>query len=430
MRQRLKPFVWRAGIFTVLALVLVWQITSKGIAAYLANASPEYALAVHPRQPAAVINIIDQKISIDERDGKAVISTVETNSNGDRRDREKVESALLEEPLNARALRILGQLADKAGDKDRAWQFMQAAVRYSVNESYAVTWLTDRSLEKGDYEGALRYSDILLRTNPQFLYFVMPALVTIAGDKGANAKLVELLLANPPWRSRFFGAFASSGIPDARMPLELLVALKGSPNPPSADDLRGYLSFLIDHKFYSLAYYAWLQFLPAEQLNSLGLLFNGNFETVPSGLPFDWVIRPGAGVSIEIGRAPGGEGRALAVTFEQGRVEFGDVSELLALAPGRYRFTGKASGEILGARGLKWRVTCAGNATIGESSMIAGRLPTGKSIEFNFTVPPVDCAAQYVHLDLDARMSSEQFVSGSLWLGDLRVERVANANDK
>ena len=40
-----------------------------------------------------------------------------------------------------------------------------------------------------------------------------------------------------------------------------LLSLKATPTPPTADELDGYLTYLVDHKFYNLAYYAWLQFL-------------------------------------------------------------------------------------------------------------------------------------------------------------------------
>jgi hypothetical protein len=154
----------------------------------------------------------------------------------------------------------------------------------------------------------------------------------------------------------------------------------------------------------------------------LGLLFNGGFATVPSGLPFDWAITPGNGVTMEIAPAPGG-GRALAIAFQQGRVDFRGMSQLLVLTPGTYQFSGRYTGEVMGQRGLKWRVTCAGGTAIGESGMVAGRASTWKSIEFDFTVPDADCPAQYLRLDLDARMSSEQFVSGIIWFADLGVAR-------
>ena len=216
---------------------------------------------------------------------------------------------------------------------------------------------------------------------------------------------------------------------DVRTPLGLLLALKKGPAPPTADEIGSYISFLIEHKFYELAYYTWLQFLPSDELRSAGLLFNGNFNVPPSETPFNWVIRQGPGVTIDIVPRPDDSSRhALLVDFLYGRVEYHSVSELVMLAPGTYQFTAQYKGKLVGPRGLKWRFFCAGgaNTPIGESAMISGLASTWKPVEFTFTVPAADCRAQYVRLDLDARMASEQLVSGSMLFGELRVSRLTH----
>jgi hypothetical protein len=426
MRMLADRNAWlsRGVLFATLATLLVWEVTSKSLARYLASAGPEQALALDARQPSALLNLADQKIGID---APIVDARAQSLTSQDQQIRAMTELALREDPLNARGLRILGQLANRSHDEVRAMQFMQASVRHSLNEFIALAWLADKYFEKRDYGNSVHYADILLRKGPQLIHYVMPTLAQIAENTDGSENLRKLLAENPPWRALFFGALPNS-ISDARTPLNLLVALKDTPNPPSTDDLRGYLKFLIDRKFYSLAYYTWLQLLPAEQLNNLGLLFNGRFETAPTGLPFDWVITAGTGVTIDVVSVADSDGRALEVAFQQGRVEFGGVTELVALPPGKYQFEGKFTGEVIGQRGLKWRVTCAGGATVGESGMIAGRTSTWKRVELQFGVPAVDCPAQYLHLDLDARMSSEQFVSGTVRFGDLRIARADAAN--
>jgi hypothetical protein len=427
-----KPWLFRVMLFAALATILLWEVTSRTLAAYLATAAPEQALAIRPYQSTAGLNLADQKLG----ELNSAVETAagarpsESDLEANRQIRTWAEQALIDDPINARALRILGQVADRSRDETRAWQFMQASVRYSMNESFAVAWLVDKSFERKNYDDTLKYADVLLRTRPQLISYIMPTLVQIAENKDTSSVLQKLLSDNPPWRAGFFDALPSN-VTDARTPLELLLAMKDSPRPPTTEDLRGYLNFLVGRKFYALAYYAWLQFLPAEQLNSLGPLFNGSFETAPSGLPFDWVITPGAGVTIDIAPAPDREdGRALVVAFEQGRVEFRGVAQLIMLAPGQYQFNGQYTGELSGQRGLKWRIACAGGAMIGESGMVAGRTATWKDIEFGFAVPASDCPAQYLRLDLDARMSSEQFASGTLWFDDLRIARLTDAARK
>ena len=58
--------------------------------------------------------------------------------------------------------------------------------------------------------------------------------------------------------------------------------------------------------------------------------------------------------------------------------------------------------------------------------MISGVTSAWKDVQFIFTVPAADCRAQYVKLDLDARMASEQLVSGAIMFDELHISRVTN----
>jgi len=423
---------FRSIVFAFLAIFLVWEVTTRSLVAYLAETAPDTAIRLGSTHSTPLLNLADGKLNRQQlpKNGEPT----NTDSIGLRQDADPqadieiqswAEVALFNDPLNARALRILGQLAEKNSDEERAERLMQGAVRRSLRESVAVYWLMQKSYDKQDYGAAVRYADALLRTRPQIIAQVMPTLAAIAEHKDASDELKKLLADNPPWRGQFFQHLPAK-ISDARTPLDLFLSLKDTPNPPALSDLQGYLHFLIGHKFHELAYYTWLQFLPSEQLGNTGLLFNGSFEVAPSGLPFDWVVMSGSGVTIEVATRPEqDEERALFIEFGHGRVDFRGVTQMTMLAPGRYRFQGKYKGEIIGRRGLLWRVTCVGGATpaIGQSPMVIGVAPTWKDFEFSFTVPATDCRAQIVRLVFDARSESEQFVSGSVWYDDLRIVR-------
>lgn len=456
-----SSFNLRAIVMVVAAGVLVWLIVCRSFAAYLADAAPAAALWLNADEPEALTNLADQALndSVDAGASQAtpenrsrpeqasnaggpagdmqapranqqtfnqVFSMVAKNRTIDLLDvRAWAEAALADDPLNARALRILGQAAAAANDDQAASNLMRAAVRQSLHEPIAEYWLVKRDVNKNDYNDAIYYADALLRTEPQIGAYAIPMLAQLAERQQSRNALEAALSADPPWRQVFLMALPNY-VTDARTPLDVLLALRKSPTPPTTADIGPYLRVLIDHKFYSLAYYTWLQFLSAEELRHVGLLFNGNFDEEPSGLPFDWQITPGAGVTVDIvRRTDASAGHALLVDFEYGRVDYHSVTELIMLAPGTYQFAGLYKGKLVGPRGMKWRVACVGGGpAVGESAMISGSAPTWKSVAFSFSIPATDCRAQYVKLDLDARTPSEQLVSGSMLFDELKISRV------
>ena len=459
----------RTITFATLGIVLAWLVLSHSLVAYLAEVSPQTALSLRSNGPRALVNIADYKLNL-ERPTKEQDAPLGPLPNGDAADRipsfaryakkmadadtpqtegehtqaldlserlpsnatdpnlrtevrALVEAALNRDPMNARALRILGQVADAANDEAVASKFMQAAARRSLRESGAVFWLMRESFERKDYAGAVQYADVLLRTRPEAVEQAVPTLARIAEDRDNNGELNKLLATNPPWRAQFLSALLRH-ITDARTPLGLLVSIKDSATPPTAAELRSYLDLLIQKNFHELAYYVWLHFLSQEQLANTGSIFNGGFENRPSGLPFDWVVTQGQGVTIDFAQRDDASGRALLVEFGQGRVDFRGVSQMLMLAPGTYRLKGQYRGRIIGRRGLEWRVHCAGaKELLAKSDMVTGATPIWTEFAVTFTVPPAGCRAQLMRLWLDARSASEQLVTGSLWYDNLQIEQ-------
>jgi tetratricopeptide (TPR) repeat protein len=461
----IRPYLrWRTIAYGGPALVLAWLIVSRSFAAYFADTAPQLALWLNPSQPQALLNLGQStlrpaaaagkqieanespapKLSADESTGSidAMAGGPEVSQDMDQAFkvldqsqtidlaavRSWAEAALINEPLNAQALGILGQIASARGDEGSAEKLMRAAARLSLHDDVAFYWLMIKSMQAGDYQSAVDDADVLLRTNPELVDYVAPVLAKIAEDKGSATMLEAVLARDPPWRDAFFQAFPIY-VTDARTPLNLLLALRSTPVPPTSSDFARYVNILVGRKYYDLAYYTWLQFLPIRELRNAGPLFNGNFATRPSGLPFDWQMASGSGVTVDIVPKPDGTGgRALMVDFQYGRVDYHSVSQLTMLTPGTYEFTGEYKGQLIGPRGLKWRVACAGQADgkLGESPTILGAAQNWTNISFTFTVPAADCRAQNVRLDLDARMASEQLVSGSMLFDALQISRVAN----
>ena len=452
---------WRRMMSTPLALFMVWvpvalflglAVTTKSLVAYLADVDPELAATVGSH-PTALLNLAQAKLKILQTDSVSPTANQDSaDAEGKDRDvtqgpinvdrigkptedvsqdiaklRAWTELSLRNDPLNARAFRILGQLSAHNSDEQLATRFMQASSRRSLHEHAAIYWMMRKSYEEGKYHEALHYADALLRLRPNVAEHVMPILGKIAENEQGGGELQKLIATNPPWRRDFFNRLPAN-ITDARTPLQILLSLKNSPDPPTAADLRGYLNFLIGNGFHELAYYAWLQFLPADQLAKVGLLFNGDFEVAPSGLPFDWVFTQGPGTTIKISERPDKQGdHALVLDFGVGRVSSLGVTQLVTLAPGEYRFQGKTNVDVVSQRGLQWRIACAGKrkTQIAESPLAQGSSGGWQDFSFTFTVPDADCPAQDVRLVFDALSASEQYISGSVWYDDLQIVREA-----
>ena len=352
----------------------------------------------------------------------------------DPRIKQLAERALLADPLSSRALRLLGEVADAsqraASDtspqsRQHTEALMRAAARLSGREAIAVDWLMRQAYERKDYSAAMAHADAILRANPEFLLAVMPVLVGLAENKEASPLLANALAENPAWRPIFF-AYMLRSIRDARTPLSLMIALKQTAKPPTNRELGDYFVFLLENKFFELAYYTWLQFLPPEQFARAGMLFNGDFQFEPSGFPFDWAMPKGAGVTVEIAPATGGEeGRFLRVVFGEGRAEFRGAFQTTLLAPGRYRLQGQYRGRLNGRRGLEWQVRCGegGQGPVGKAIIPLVSTPQWTEFVTEFQVPEQNCRAQKILLVLDARSVSEFLVQGEQDFRSLTIVR-------
>jgi len=239
-QQKYRSRGLKPVLFAGFAAVLVWEVISRTFVAFLANVAPQQALHIRSQQSTALLGLAQNKLdaldnsnqvsgNVQERRSEANLGAAfppDGFHDADRADAEDIEQvrrmaeqALLSDPLNARALRILGQIADLSRDEPRSWQLMQASVRRSLNETLAVAWLTSKSAERRDYAAAMYYADVLLRTRPQLgSEVVIPVLARIAEDKEAVVAFKEMLSRDPPWRAQFFDALPGSRTSTAASP--------------------------------------------------------------------------------------------------------------------------------------------------------------------------------------------------------------------
>jgi hypothetical protein len=439
---------FQAAIIASLAIVLFWAIGTKSLVPYLtdSNAEPNTRLPIATadelvNSAAAKLDPINKRVSEqaraeDQRDSMPdenvypplTVSAADSESLIEIES--QLQSALQKDPLHARALNLLGQVAQLRGDNQKTEHIMQAAAHRSLHNYYPAYWMLLKSYEDQDFALAVYYADALLRASGGSVESVVRILARIAETPEGSAELERVLKENPPWRLGFFQALKRN-ITDARTPLNLFLSLEDTPAAATPKERSTYNKFLVKRGLYELAYYTWLQFLPEEQLGSLGGLFNGDFEIPLTAEPFDWRFRNQAGAIVEVTSHPDDDGHVLFMKLGPGRVNLGDVSQLVVLPPGRYKFRGLQKVDILSKKPFFWEVRCVGapgasasnEEPLGKGPAIEGRDLSWSGFEFDFTVPRTDCPAQYARLSSDARAASDQFMNGSVWFDELEILR-------
>lgn len=303
---------------------------------------------------------------------------------------------------------------------------MTLALQRSRADVAAQAWLLERRVEEGDFVSVLPHLDAILRVNPRLLEALMPSILTSVGREGLEA-FVDLLATEPPWRALVLRRLAAESL-DPRVSFPVFQELISREPPLPASELNPYLHRLVRAGLYDLAYLVWTRWLPRDRLLQLSWLNNGGFESPPSGSPFDWHFDAAKGARIGLAAAPGAVGgNALRIQFLDTRVAFRHVKQLLLLVGGTYRLTGMLLTEELETpRGLQWRVACAGGAgkTIGESRRLVDA-PEWTAFSFVIEVPERDCRAQWLTLELPARVPSERQIAGRVWFDSLKAERLS-----
>jgi hypothetical protein len=443
-----------AAVIGAVSLAALWLVLAKSLPYALARVDSDLALAFNPNNPAALLakaeavkkNLLgilgagQEAAKTGQEEGPSAgaantlsrLPEVKDDSLEPVGERERLRAeiralalrAIANDPLNAQAFRLL---AEATASADQVRLLMQEALKRSRLEMIAAFWLLNDSYYRKDFNATIQYSDILLRTQPSLATYVLGYLCSLADIPEARPLLIAKLELGPRWRAPFFELLPyKAQNPDTS--LAFMTGLRESKKPVSDSELRPYLTSLIRSDHVDLAYNAWLQFLPPSRLETLALLTNANFQTKPSGLPFDWQFEEGVNALAEIvALNKVGNEKVLHVSLSEGRIKFPEVRQLLYLAPGLYRLEGKLQGAIAGKRGLKWQLRClhGSRKVLGETDMLLGQTDQWRVFSLEAEVPASkECLGQEVRLIHDARSASEELLTGEVWFNDLRLERV------
>ncbi|MFW6028201.1 MAG: DnaJ domain-containing protein [bacterium] len=337
--------------------------------------------------------------------------------------------ALSANPLETRALMLLAFAAEAEGDERQAARLVSLAGIRTLRDPASHLWLFGHRLREDDFSAALKHADVILRVHPRLKATLLPYLMAMTDIPAGQASMIEVLETGPPWRGWFMKAFSRQAA-DPSDPAPIYAALQSGPRPPSSAELRPHLERLVESGRFEQALVVWMKSLAPDQTADLGYLYNGSFAHPITNLPFDWAIGRVRGAEIGIAASPMGDGKALRVQFGRARVPFRHVRKLMVLPPGSYELSGSAMAvDFSNERGLRWTIACAEaeREVLVSTARITGTART--EIAKPFSVPANGCRAQWLRLELAARIAPEQDVDGgSVWYDSLQIRRTGALN--
>src|SRR5262245_27741378 len=185
--------LWRLSSLVCVLLVLSWvgwSIIAQTAATSLARSHPGAALSFVADQPAALNELAEKQLT-------------EPYGNVDAA-REWAQRALRSNPLNSRALTLLGLIAERKDDRKSAETLMRISAARTWNDPMTNGWLFNQEFSRGEYARALPYVDAVLRRNqayPEWTSELFGALARFTADPRAFKALTAFLATSPPWRA-------------------------------------------------------------------------------------------------------------------------------------------------------------------------------------------------------------------------------------
>ena len=182
--------LWRLTSLVCVLLALIWlgwRIIAQTAALNLAESRPNMALSWMADEPAALNLLAGGEFSKPEGNLDSA--------------REWAKNALRSNPLNARALTLLGLIAERKGDEESADKLMQLSGARRGRDQAAQAWLFNREVRRGQYSNALPHADAILRMNYE-TQKVFPPLAAFTVDPRAfdaptDERHVRALVAAP-----------------------------------------------------------------------------------------------------------------------------------------------------------------------------------------------------------------------------------------
>lgn len=406
----------RSGVlFVASALVLV--ASSIGLSRFLETETPAVSLALNPLNVDALIGEITGELNDTSKapDLEALAT--------------RTEGALRFDVGDARLYSLFGEIKYRQGERDQAYELFDRARKLSKTEIHALQRSIGRSVETGDLSKAVGEIDILLRRWPDRFSAIADGLPLILSNPGGYKAVLTAIAAEAPWRASLFASLVKTpqGLDSAN---RLLLDLTASGAPPEPRELSTVIGGYIRQKQYEPAYRLFLFSLSEQERKLGGYVFNGTFEPVFSGKPFDWQVREQSGMDVTFATSQevveGEEG--VTIRFLNTPVKNSALQQYIELPPGSYKISLIASARNLKLpKDLFWSIRCVDPA--GE--MTRFKIPEGtfnrQTLSQDFSIGQAACPMQMLRLETAAIAESWRYrYVGTLIMHKLSIERISS----
>lgn len=338
---------------------------------------------------------------------------------------ELLRTALPANPMRGMTYALLGAAHNAQGRHEAAGAALEAAVRLAPELVSVRLIAAADALARNDLPALLQHWSVALSRRTALHNEIFPALAALVANPETHPAFRQLLDKRVPWWPAFVRFAADRQESPAPMLAAYELSLDSPANRLEGKQLNPVITRLQRDKLWLDARLAWMDTLAPERLEGMGNIFNGDFEQPISDVGYDWQRSRASHIVIDTAPTAGAGGdRALFVLFRGPRVRFQHLQQYLSLPPGRYTLRGRARlDDLQTTRGLTWNLSCIGQTErpIARSEPFVGRSPW-RSFEMPVSVPPDDCPAQRLRLQLDGRVALDFDARGQAWFDDLRID--------
>ncbi len=296
-------------------------------------------------------------------------------------------------PLSEVPLLIAAREAIAAGDDARADRLIAVASRRNPRSRYALLLELDQHIRLGRAAEAATAMAVLTRSFPDAGRLLTAQLARMAADPATRDAVRRAMAADPQLTTGVLEQLARQ-----RADPDIILALAGDSPPRTAAGetpawQRLLLEGMVERGQIGEAHAAWQRLTGAASGGRAGGVYDRDFAGLPGPPPFNWQLETGSDGFAER------TANALHVEY-YGRRDVGLASQLLLLAPGRYRLSFTAEGEAEGGEGgrLAWTINCHPGARRLTAIVLTGVDFSGKRISGDFVVPDSGCPGQWLRL--------------------------------